>query len=72
MRIQDKDIKPCDCEVRLQGKMTNDKDRTPRVRSTKHLELGYTDLAWLINEASSEGLRYAISFKDDYSGIIFV
>ena len=56
----------------LQGKMTNDRDRTPRVRSTKPLELVHTDLAGKINQASSEGFRYAISFTDDYSGIIFV
>ena len=72
MRIQDKDIKPSECEVCLQGKMTNDRDRTPRIRSTKPLELVHTDLAGPISQVSCEGFRYAISFTDDYSGIIFV
>ena len=72
MRIQDKDIKPSECKVYLQGKTTNDRDKTPRVLSTKPLELVHTDLAGPINQASSEGFRYAISVTDDYSGIIFI
>ena len=43
-----------------------------RLRSTKPLEVVHTDVAGPIHQASSEGFRYAISFTDDCSGIIFV
>ena len=53
MRTQDKHIRPNECEMCLQGKMTNDRDRTPRVSSTKPLHLVNTDLVGPINQTSS-------------------
>ena len=56
-----------DCGVCMLGKMTNDRNRDPRGRSTVPLQLVHTDLAGPIDPVSSEGFKYAIAFTDDYS-----
>ena len=61
-----------DCGVCMLGKMTNDRNRDPRARSTVPLQLVHTDLAGPIDPVSSEGFKYAIAFTDDYSGASFV
>ena len=66
------DRKKRDCNVCMLGKMTNDRNRNPRVRSTDPLQLVHTDLAGPIDPVSSEGFKYAIAFTDDYSGASFV
>lgn len=72
MKIVGKTQKPVACDVCLQGKMTNDRSKKPRVKSNVPLELVHTDLAGPITPASSEGFKYAMSFTDDYSGACFV
>lgn len=66
------DRKKRDCNICMLGKMTNDRNRNPRVRSTVPLQLVHTDLAGPIDPISSEGFKYAIAFTDDYSGASFV
>ncbi|RUS70255.1 hypothetical protein EGW08_021985 [Elysia chlorotica] len=61
-----------ECEICLQGKMTNVRNRTSRVRSEVPLKLVHTDIAGPITPASREGFRYALSFTDDFSGMSFV
>ena len=60
-----------DCGVCMLGKMTNDRNRDPRARSTVPLQLVHTDLAIPIDPVSSEGFKYAIAFTDDYSSASF-
>ena len=64
--------KPQDCNVCIEGKMTQSKNRNPDARATAPLELVHTDLAGPIDPVSGEGLRYSIAFTDDYSGTVFV
>ncbi|MCW4346512.1 MAG: reverse transcriptase domain-containing protein [Candidatus Thiodiazotropha endolucinida] len=66
------DRKKKDCNVCMLGKMTNNRNRNPRARSTVPLQLVHTDLAGPIDPVSSEGFKYAIAFTDDYSGASFV
>lgn len=72
MKIVGKNQKPVDCDVCLQGKMTNDKSKKARVKSSVPLELIHSDIAGPITPASTEGFKYALSFTDDYSGACFV
>jgi hypothetical protein len=67
-----KGTKQPDCEVCIKGKMTDGRNRDPRVRANKPLELVHTDLAGPITPASKEGFKYACSFTDDYTGTVFV
>ena len=72
MKVIDNKVKPAVCDVCVQGKMTEDRSRKPRVRSAVPLELVHTDLAGPVEPVSREGFRYAIVFTDDYSGAMFV
>ena len=70
MKITGSTVKPADCNVF--GKMTQDRNRTLRSRSTVPLALVHTDLAGPIEPVSNDGYRYTIAFTDDYSGVAFV
>lgn len=60
------------CEVCVQGKFTQSRNREPDVRAKSALELVHTDLAGPIEPESREGYKYAISFTDDYSSAVSV
>ena len=64
--------KPQDCNVCIEGKMTQRRNRNPDACATAPLELVHTDLAGPIDPISREGFRYSIAFTDDYSGAVFV
>ena len=64
--------KPQDCNVCIEGKMAQSRNRNPDARATAPLELVHTDLARPIDPVSREGFRYSIAFTDDYSGVVFV
>ncbi|KAL6466287.1 hypothetical protein MHYP_G00264200 [Metynnis hypsauchen] len=61
-----------DCNVCTEGKFTNTRNGKPESKATKILELVHTDLAGPIEPTSHEGLRYAVSFTDDFSGAVSV
>ena len=71
MIIDDKVINP-NCSVCTLGKMPQFISRTPDKRATKPLELVHTDLSGPITPTAKDGFKYAISFVDDFSGIINV
>ena len=64
--------KPQDCNLCIEGKMTQSRNRNPDARATAPLELVHTDLAGPIDPISREGFRYSIAFTDDSSGTVFV
>lgn len=64
--------KPRDCNVCIEGKMTQSRNRNPDARATAPLELVQTDLAGPTHPVSREGFRYSIAFTDDHSGAVFV
>ena len=70
MKITDKTN--FDCDVCTLGKLAQFRNRTPDARASAPLELVHTDLAGPISPVARDGFRYAISFIDDYSGVIFL
>ena len=73
MKISDSSSsKPQDCNVCIEGKMSQSSNRNPDARATAPLELAHTDLAGPIDPVFREGFRYSIAFTDDYSGAVFV
>ena len=73
MKISDSSSsKPQDCNVCIEGKMTQSRNRNPDARATAPLELVHTDLVGPIDPVSRRGFRYSIAFIDDYSGTVFV
>ena len=61
-----------DCETCVMSKQTLTKSGVMRKKVETVLELVHTDLAGPVEPMAKEGFRFAISFTDDYSGIIFV
>ena len=60
------------CEICIQGKFSQIRNRQPDRRAVSTFELIHTDLAGPIEPAGINGHRYAITFTDDNSGAIFV
>ena len=57
------------CDICIQRKMSNDRNKTWGSKATKILALVYSDLAGSIQPLSKDGYRYVINFIDDYSGL---
>lgn len=73
MQIKGKACKPeQECEVCIQGKFAQTRNRNPDTRAEAPLQLVHTDLAGPIPNESIEGYKYAVSFTDDYSSAVFV
>ena len=70
MCISSKEIQ--DCETCSLGKMTQYRSREPDARAINNLELVHCDLTGPINVISKGDYKFAITFVDDYSGIIMV
>jgi len=70
MKITDK--ADFECDVCTLGKMAQFRNRSPDTRACAPLELVHTDLAGPISPVAKDGFRYAISFIDDYSGVMFL
>ena len=58
------------CEVCIEGKMTQQRSRSPDEKATAKLLLVHCDLAGLVDPFTRDGFKYVLSFIDDYSGII--
>ncbi|PIK39827.1 hypothetical protein BSL78_23335 [Apostichopus japonicus] len=61
-----------DCGICIEGKMTQYRNREPDKRACSILELVHCDLAGPIEPIARDDFRYAMSFVDDYSGLIMV
>lgn len=73
MVIKGKTEKPVSpCEVCIQGKFVQIRNREPDARATEVFDLVHTDLAGPVDPISIDGHRFALSFTDDYSNTIFV
>ncbi|PIK61473.1 hypothetical protein BSL78_01598 [Apostichopus japonicus] len=60
------------CNVCVEGKFVNTRNRESDKRANSPLELVHTDLCGPINPIAKDGFKYAMSFTDDYSGLVFV
>eukprot|EP00795_Rhopilema_esculentum_P002680 gene2680-888_t len=70
MKITSKDSFQCD--ICIEGKMTQYRNRSPDKRANAPLELVHVDLAGPIEHADRNGFRYVMSIVDDYSSLIMV
>ena len=57
------------CDICIQGKMSNDRNKTLDSKTTKILTLVHSDLAGPIQPLAKDGYKYIIDFIDDYSGL---
>ncbi|KAI5621190.1 hypothetical protein C0J50_19125 [Silurus asotus] len=73
MKIKGKTGRPeQECEVCIQGKFAQTRNRDPDVRSKAPLQMVHTDLAGPVATESMDGYKYVQSFTDDYSSVVFV
>ena len=57
------------CDICIQGKMSNDRNKTLDCNATKILPLVHNDLAGSIQPLAKDGYKYVLDFIDDYSGL---
>ena len=60
------------CEVCIQGKFAQSRNREPDERAKAALDLVHTDLAGPIEPEAKDGFLYVLSFTDDYTSVVFV
>lgn len=65
------DYKSFECEPCILGKMTAVRSRIPDEKATEPLEFIHSDLAGPVEPIAKDGFKYAASFTDDYSGMVF-
>ena len=56
-------------DICIQGKMSNERNKTLDCKATKILALVHSDLADLIQPLAKDGYKYVLNFIDDYSGL---
>ena len=56
-------------DICIQGKMSNDINKTLDCKAIKILALVHSDLAGLIQPSAKDGYKYILNFIDDYSGL---
>lgn len=61
-----------ECDVCIQGKLIQTRNRSPTDKTKTPLERVNTDLAGPVNNESIYGFKYLQSFTDVYSGAVFV
>ena len=55
------------CDICIQRKMSNDRNKTLDCKETKILALVHSDLAGFIQPFAKDGYKYVINSIDDYS-----
>lgn len=61
-----------ECKTCTAGKMNQVRNRNPDRRAKAPLDLVHSDLAGPINPVGKDGFSYALSFVDDFSGVIMI
>ena len=61
-----------ECKTCTASKMSQTRNRNPDTRAKAPIELVYSDLAGPITPVGKDGFIYAMSFVDDYSGVIMI
>ena len=57
------------CDICIQGKMSNERNKSLDCKVTIILALVYSDLAGPIQPLAKDGYKYVINFIDNYSGL---
>ena len=53
----------------IQGKISNDRNKTLDCKATKILALVHSEVAGHIQSLTKDGYKYLLNFIDDYSGL---
>ena len=69
MKIKSTPNYALNCDICIQGKMSNDRNKTLDSKATKILVLIHSDLAGSIQPLAKDGYKYVINSIDDYSGL---
>ena len=69
MKIKPTSNYALNCDIYIQGKMSNDRNKILDWKATKILKLVHNDLADPIQPLAKIGYKYVINFIDDYSGL---
>ena len=56
-------------DICIQGKISNDRNKTLNCKATKILALVHSDLAGLIQPLAKDSYKYVFNFINDYSGL---
>lgn len=59
-----------ECKVCTEGKMCQFRNRSPDEKPLAFVDFVHCDLAGLVEPVGRDGFKYALSFVDDYSGLI--
>ena len=70
MKIKPTPNNAFNCDICIQGKMSNDRNKTLDRKATKILTLIHSDLAGPFQPQAKEGYEYVLSFIDDYSSLM--
>ena len=60
------------CDIYIQGKMSNDRNKTLCTSVRNFLALQSSDLVGPIQPLAKDGYKYVLNFIDDYSGLIML
>ena len=69
MKIKVTTIYALNYDICIQGKMSNDRNKTLDCKAAKFLALVHSDLAGSIQPLAKDCYKYVINFIDDYSGL---
>ena len=61
-----------ECEICVEGKMTQHRNREPDRRADSILQLVHCDIAGPIDPITKDGFQYVLGFIDDYSSLLMV
>ena len=69
VKIKQKPNYVLNCDICIQWKMSNDRNKTLDSKATKILALVHSDLVGPIQPLAKDSYKYVINFIDDYSGL---
>ena len=72
MKIKPSPNHALNCDICIQGKMSNERRKTLDRKAIKILALVHSDLAGPIQPFAKDGYKYVLNFIDDYSGLIML
>ena len=70
MKIKPEPNYVLNCDICIQGKVSNGRNKTLHCKATKILALVYSDLVGPIQPLAKYGYKYVLNLIDDYSGPI--
>ena len=69
MKIKPTSNYAINCDICIQGKMSNDRNKTLNSKTKKIFSLVHSDFAGPIQPIAKDGYKYGINFLDKYSDL---